>query len=103
MSLAFVYTSKSFFIRCKILRHGASGFTSLPKEGVLSFFIALKNLSPRPGLNPRTLSTVASTLTTTPPSRLQMDYRWTDRLLGRCTDVDRLAVMDRYTGRKEDR
>jgi hypothetical protein len=31
------------------------GFTSCPKEGVLRIFIALKNRSPRPGLNPQTL------------------------------------------------
>jgi hypothetical protein len=51
----------------KVLRHGASGFTSHPKEGVLRIFIALKNPSPRPGLNPRPLGPVASKLTTTPP------------------------------------
>jgi hypothetical protein len=50
----------------KILRHGTSGFTSHPKEGVLRIFIALKNPSPLPGLNPRPLGPVASTLTTTP-------------------------------------
>jgi len=46
----------------KILRHGTSGFTSHPKEGVLRIFIALKNPSPLPGLNPRPLGPVASTL-----------------------------------------
>jgi hypothetical protein len=55
----------------KILRHGTSGFTSHPKEGVLRIFIALKNLSPRPGLNPRPLGPVATTLTITPPRRLR--------------------------------
>jgi hypothetical protein len=54
----------------KILLHRTSGFTSRPKEGVLRIFIALKNPSPRPVLNPRTLGTVASTLTTAPPRRL---------------------------------
>jgi hypothetical protein len=54
----------------KILRHGTSGFISLPKEGVLRIFIALKSPSPWPGLNPRPLGQVASTLTTTPPRRL---------------------------------
>jgi hypothetical protein len=34
---------------------------------VLRIFIALKNTSPWPELNPRTLSLVASTLPTTPP------------------------------------
>jgi hypothetical protein len=55
---------------CKILLHGASGFTSPPKEGVLQIFIALKSPSPPPGLNPRTLGPMASTLTITPPRRL---------------------------------
>jgi hypothetical protein len=36
---------------------------------VLRIFIALKNPSPRPGLNPRPLDPVGSTLTTTPLSR----------------------------------
>jgi hypothetical protein len=44
----------------------AACFTSPLKEVVLRIFIALKNPLPRPGLNPRTLSTVASTLTTRP-------------------------------------
>jgi hypothetical protein len=48
----------------------ASGFTSHLKEGVLRIFIALKNPSPRPGLNPRPLGTLTSTLTTKPPRRL---------------------------------
>jgi hypothetical protein len=54
---------------CKILRHGTSGFISHPKEGVLRICIALKNPSPRLGLNPRPLGPVASTLTTTPRRR----------------------------------
>jgi hypothetical protein len=54
----------------KILLHGTSGFTSHPKENVLRIFIALKNPSSRPGLNPRHLGPVASILTTTPPRRL---------------------------------
>jgi hypothetical protein len=55
-------------LKCsKTLRYGASGFTFLPKEGVLRMFIALRNLSQ--GLNPRPLGSVASTLTTTPPRR----------------------------------
>jgi hypothetical protein len=40
--------------------------TSRPKERVLRIFIAIKNPSPRPGLNPRPLCPVASTLTTSP-------------------------------------
>jgi hypothetical protein len=50
------------FLTCrKVLRHGTSGFTSHPKEGVLRIFIALKNPSPRPGLTPQPLGSVAST------------------------------------------
>jgi hypothetical protein len=44
----------------KIFQHGADVCTSPPKECVLRIFIALKNPSPRPGLNPRTFSPVAS-------------------------------------------
>jgi hypothetical protein len=40
---------KIFFSCRNILRHGTSGFTSHPKEGVLRIFIALKNPSPLPG------------------------------------------------------
>jgi hypothetical protein len=47
----------------KILRRGANGFTSPPKEVVLWAFIVLKIHRPRPGLNPRTLCPVASTKT----------------------------------------
>jgi hypothetical protein len=51
----------------KVLQHEASYFASHPKEGVLRTFIAIKNPSPQPGLNPHPLGPVASTLTTTPP------------------------------------
>jgi hypothetical protein len=59
---------RSFTCR-KILRHGTSGFTSRPKEGVLRICIALKSPSPWPGPNPQLLGPVASTLTTTTPRR----------------------------------
>jgi hypothetical protein len=55
------------FACCKFLRHGTFTFISHPKGGVLRIFIVLKNPSPRPGLNPRPLGLVVSTLTTTPP------------------------------------
>jgi hypothetical protein len=58
------------FTCCKILQHGADGFTAHPKEDVLRIFIALKNPSPRPGLDPRTFGRMKSTLTTAPPRRL---------------------------------
>jgi hypothetical protein len=68
-----VYSSpwdfKSSFAYSKILRHGTSGFTSHSKECVLRICIALKNLLPWPGSNQQTLGPLASTLTTTSPSR----------------------------------
>jgi hypothetical protein len=54
-----------------ILWHGACGFTSALKEGVLHVFIALKNSLPRLGLNSRTLGQMLSTLTTTQPRQLK--------------------------------
>jgi hypothetical protein len=51
---------------CEILRHGTDGFPSPPNEGVLWIFIAVKNPSPRPGLNPQNLGLMASMLTTRP-------------------------------------
>jgi hypothetical protein len=62
------YVNESF-AWLKILRHGTSGFTSHPKEGVLRIFIVLINPSPWPGLNPPPLGPVVITLTTTPPRR----------------------------------
>ena len=44
------------------LRHGTDGFTSLPKEGVLRIFFALRIRRLRPGLNQRTWVLKASTL-----------------------------------------
>jgi hypothetical protein len=64
-----VYTSQDIFTCSKISRHGTSGFTTPQKEGVLRIFIAFKNPLLLPGLNPRTLVPVASTLTITPPTR----------------------------------
>jgi hypothetical protein len=40
------------FTCSKILHHGASGFTSHPKEGALRIFIALKNPMTLSGLDP---------------------------------------------------
>jgi hypothetical protein len=51
----------------KISRHGADDFTFPPKEVVLPIFIAFKVHNPRPGLIPRTLGPMASTITTRPP------------------------------------
>jgi hypothetical protein len=40
----FVHTSKGFLTYRVILRRGAEGFTSPPKEGVLRICIAIKHL-----------------------------------------------------------
>jgi hypothetical protein len=60
-----VHTCKWFPTCRKILEHRASSFTSPPKESVLRIFIALKNLSSRLVLNPRSLGPMLSTLTVT--------------------------------------
>ena len=53
------------------LRHGTDNFTSLPKEGVLRiFYRPLKIRRLRPGLNPRTWVSEASTLPLHHRSRL---------------------------------
>jgi hypothetical protein len=57
----FCLHSQVIFTCHKVLRHGANGFTSPPKEGVLRIFTALKDPSPSLGLNPRTLAPTAST------------------------------------------
>jgi hypothetical protein len=99
-------TSRSLTCR-KILRHGTSGFTSQPKEGVLRIFIALKNPSPRPGLNPRPLGPVASTLTTTPSKRLcetrrvlpaENCYCFTAKLIRKCQEplVYHINTLEAY-------
>jgi hypothetical protein len=70
---AFLFTLASdFFTCCKILWHGASGFTSHPKGRVLWIFIGLKNPSPWPASNPWLYGPVASTLTTTSQRRLDI-------------------------------
>jgi hypothetical protein len=65
---------KWYFTCCKVLRHGASVFTSSLKEGMLHIFIALKYLLPRPGLNLWTLGSVASVITITLPRRLMHSW-----------------------------
>jgi hypothetical protein len=58
------HTSKGFVTFRKILRHGANGFSSPSKKGVLR---TLKIYRPRPGSNPRTVGPMVSTLAITPP------------------------------------
>jgi hypothetical protein len=49
----------------KILRHGADGFTSPTKKVVLQILSPLKIYRPQPGLNPRILGWIESTITIT--------------------------------------
>jgi hypothetical protein len=65
-----------FSLRRKIKGHGADGFIAPPMDGVLRICVALKNPPPRPGLNPQTLSPMASTLTMTPQRRQEQNI-WT--------------------------
>jgi hypothetical protein len=51
----------------KIFGHGTVSFTFPPKEDVLQILQPLKIHRPWPGLNPRTLGSIQSTLTTRPP------------------------------------
>jgi hypothetical protein len=57
----FVHTSKGRLTCCKILRLEADSFTSLRRKAAADFYL------PLPGLKPRTLGPVTSTLTTIPP------------------------------------
>jgi hypothetical protein len=66
LRIIFVHTSKGSWTCRKILRYGADGFTSPPKEGVLRIFIAFKTSSPQLGLNQQTLGPMRRTLTITP-------------------------------------
>jgi hypothetical protein len=50
------------------------GADSYPSPGVLRIFVALKNPSPWPDLNPRTLGQMTSTLTARPPRPLNGLY-----------------------------
>ena len=50
-----------------ILRHGTNDFTSLPKEGVLRIFFALKNQTASAGFEPANLGTKGQHATCRPP------------------------------------
>ena len=58
------------------LRHGTNGFTSLPKEGVLSIFSALKNPTASAGFEPANLGyhRPAPYLQTTEAAKLELRY-----------------------------
>ena len=53
------------------LRHGTNGFTSLPKEGVLRIFFALKNSTASAGFEPANLGTKGQHATSRPPRLLR--------------------------------
>ena len=52
------------------LRHGASGFTSLPKEGVVRMFFALKNPTASAGFETAILGAKSQHATSRPPKPL---------------------------------
>ena len=52
------------------MQHGTKGFTSLPKEGVLSIFFALKNPTASAGFEPANLGTKGQHATSRPPKPL---------------------------------
>jgi hypothetical protein len=49
------HNSKGSLTSCKSLWHGADGFTSSTKEGMLQIFTALKNTSTTAGFEPKNL------------------------------------------------
>jgi hypothetical protein len=64
----FVVLLTLYSLTCrKVLRRGADGFTSPPREFVLPILSPLKFQLPRPGLNARTLGPVASMIIARPP------------------------------------
>jgi hypothetical protein len=65
---------KGFVTYRKMLRHGASSFTSLRRNACCGL-LSPTNPSPLPGLNPRTLDSMASMLALTPPSHYSYPYK----------------------------
>jgi hypothetical protein len=69
---------RSIFVHISlVIFYRADGLAFHPKKCVLRIFIALKSLSPWPGLNSRILGRMASALTITPPRR-RRDYTRTE-------------------------
>jgi hypothetical protein len=60
----------------QILRYGTDGFSSPPNEIVLEISIALKNLLSSWGLNPQSLSPVASPIPLDHRRRLALDRKY---------------------------
>jgi hypothetical protein len=63
----YLFTLRGSLTCHKILRHGADDFSSPMKEVVLQRLLPLNICRPRPGLKPRTLGPMSSTITTRPP------------------------------------
>ena len=57
------------------LRHGTNAFTSLPKEGVLRIFFALKNPTASVGFEPANLGTKGQHATSKPPKPQRHCFR----------------------------
>jgi hypothetical protein len=79
----------------KIVWRGTSGFTSHLKEGALRIFIALKNPSSWPGSNSQPLGPVASTLTITPPRRLESRAWYGNKTRSSCACATHSTVIQR--------
>ena len=56
------------------MRHGINGFTSLPKEGVLRIFFALKNPMASAGFEPVNLGTKGQHASSRPPKPMIVSY-----------------------------
>jgi hypothetical protein len=94
-SEVFLFILPNIFFTCsKILRHGVDGFTSASKESVLRIFIVLKDPSPQPGLNSRSLGPMRNMLTITPPRRPLSHFRFGIRKQGRTIRIDIWMYID---------
>jgi hypothetical protein len=65
-------TSRVLLHAVNVMTRDLPALHSIREKDVLRIFIALKNPAPWPGSNPQSLGPVASTLTTTTPSRHPM-------------------------------
>ena len=68
------------------LRHGTNGFTSLPKEGVLGIFFALKNPTASAWFKPANLGTKGQHATSRPPK----PSRWEDNIKRKFQELVRI-------------
>jgi hypothetical protein len=73
----FTHTSNGSLICCKILGHGSTALLLLRRAVSCRFILPLKIHYHRPGMNPRTLGTIASTLIITPQRMTKQSIRRT--------------------------